>query len=88
MATRRLPSQYDAERVRFADPARFVVPNGDELKAIRVRLGLRQQDVARRTGLCIQTVARVERETVDPASSTVRRMLELYSEVSDLEAIE
>lgn len=87
MASRQLPSRYDSERVRGGVPAYYKIPNGDELKAMREGVGMRQQDVADHTSLSLQTVSRVERETQDPKAETLSELLQLYREEWDTEVI-
>jgi transcriptional regulator with XRE-family HTH domain len=53
-----------------------VVYIGEHLKDARVRAGLTQQELADKSGLTQTTVARVERDAVQPEVSTLRKLAE------------
>jgi predicted transcriptional regulator len=55
------------------------IPSPQELKAKRVKLGLRQSDVADRAAISQSMVARIEAGTVDPRVSTLAKIVEVLN---------
>jgi predicted transcriptional regulator len=52
------------------------VPTPQELKALRLKLGLTQAELAREAGVSQPLIARIENETVDPRASTLRAIVQ------------
>jgi len=62
-----------------------VVHIGENLKDARFRAGLTQQELAEKAGTTQTTVARIERDAVEPAVTTVRKLAAaLGVSISDL----
>lgn len=55
------------------------VPIGDELKRLRKEAGLTQRQLALLAGVSQSLIARIEKGSVDPRASTLRRILEALS---------
>jgi len=53
----------------------FAIPETEELRRWRQSLGLTQAEVAKRAGVSQPLIARIERGTVDPRLSTLRRIV-------------
>ena len=51
-----------------------VVYIGDRIKALRMEQALTQEELARKTGVAPNTVARLERNENEPHMSTVRKL--------------
>lgn len=51
-----------------------VVYIGDRIKALRIEQALTQEELARKTGVAPNTVARLERNESEPHMSTVRKL--------------
>jgi transcriptional regulator with XRE-family HTH domain len=51
-----------------------VVYIGENLKRARFRAGLTQQELADKAGTTQTTVARIERDTVEPEVTTIRKL--------------
>jgi transcriptional regulator with XRE-family HTH domain len=51
-----------------------VVYIGEKLKDLRFRAGLTQQELADKAGTTQTTVARIERDAVQPEVTTIRRL--------------
>jgi transcriptional regulator with XRE-family HTH domain len=56
-----------------------VVRIGKRLKDLRWRAGLTQQELADKAGTTQTTVARIERDAVEPEVTTVRKLAEALS---------
>jgi transcriptional regulator with XRE-family HTH domain len=52
----------------------LVVYIGDHLRNARYRAGLTQQELADKAGVTQTTVARIERDAVQPEITTIRRL--------------
>lgn len=53
----------------------FKLPNGENIKRLRKKLGLTQAELAERAGVSQPLIARIEAEEVDPRLSTVARIV-------------
>jgi predicted transcriptional regulator len=53
------------------------IPTPAELREKRIRMGLKQADVARMAGISQSMVARIESGSVDPRASTLARIVEV-----------
>lgn len=51
------------------------LPTPEYIRMLRKRLGITQKELARRAGVSQSLIARIERGTVDPRLSTIRRIL-------------
>jgi predicted transcriptional regulator len=56
-----------------------VIPSGHTIREMRAAAGLTQKALAERTGLSQSLISRIERGTVDPRTSTLRKILEALS---------
>ena len=54
----------------------LVVYIGDHLRNARYRAGLTQQELADKAGTTQTTVARIERDAVEPEITTIRKLAE------------
>jgi len=60
----------------LADPEQFDVRTfADRLVARRKQAGLSQAQLARRAGVCVETLNRIERGRVTPDFSTIRKLV-------------
>ena len=55
------------------------IPTPDELKARRENLGIRQTELALRAGISQSMVARIEAGSVDPRTSTLRKIVHVLN---------
>ena len=55
------------------------IPTPDELRARRERLGIRQTELAERAGISQSMVARIEAGSVDPRTSTIRKIVNVLN---------
>lgn len=65
---------------------RMMVPDGNEIRARRLRLGLRSQQVADRTGRHVQTIRKLETGHLKEASECLMHQvaIALGAEVEDI----
>ncbi len=54
----------------------IMVHIGDKLKEARTRELLTQQELAKKSGLGVNTIIRIERNQVEPHGSTIRKLAE------------
>lgn len=55
------------------------IPDADEIRSARRRIGMTQAELASRSGISQSMVARIERGSVDPRVSTLRRIVEVIT---------
>ena len=58
----------------------FYLPSPEDLRQARKRLGLTQEELARRAGVSQSLIARIESGSVDPRLSTLRKIVAAMSE--------
>jgi predicted transcriptional regulator len=56
------------------------IPTPAEIKAKRIKSGLKQSDIAKKAGISQSMVARIEAGTVDPRVSTLSKIIEVLLE--------
>jgi len=59
-----------------------MIPSAEELRRMRIAAGLTQKELARIAGVSQSLIARIERGTVNPRMTTLRKILEALSKVS------
>jgi transcriptional regulator with XRE-family HTH domain len=52
---------------------------GDRLRLLRKQSLLTQEELARRSGVAVSTIIRIERNQVEPHGSTIRKLAEALS---------
>ncbi len=61
----------------------YTMPNPEEIKNYRHKVGLTQAEVAKRAGVSQSLIARIEAGDVDPRVSTLRSIIGVMKEVED-----
>ncbi len=59
----------------------FYIPSPEDLKQARKRLGITQEDLAKRAGVSQSLIARIESGSVDPRLSTLKKIVNALSEM-------
>ncbi len=58
------------------------LPSPEEIRRMRLRIGLTQKELAERAGVSQSLIARIENGSVDPRLSTLRRILKALEEAA------
>jgi len=56
----------------------FRIPNGDEIRELRRKAGMTQEDLAKKAGMSQSMIARIESGSVDPRLSTLKKVLAVF----------
>jgi len=65
----------------------FRIPNGDEIRELRRKVGMTQTDLAREAGMSQSMIARIESGGVDPRLSTLKKILAALESIESPETI-
>ena len=65
----------------------FRIPNGDEIRELRRKVGMTQTDLAREAGMSQSMIARIESGGVDPRLSTLKKILAALESIESPEII-
>jgi len=66
-----------------------IIPSPEELKRLRIAAGLTQKELAKLAGVSQSLIARIERGTVNPRISTLRKILNVINQtLRDVETVD
>jgi predicted transcriptional regulator len=65
----------------------FELPAREDLKRLRLKLGLTQSELARRAGVSQSLIARIEAGDIDPRLSTLRKIIGVLKQARDTKGL-